>query len=284
MSSERQVNLSEIACNIEEQADGVWRASSNSSVSYPEDGNDACFAVEDSSFWFRHRNACLLELLKSYPPSGTFFDVGGGNGFVAQAIQNAGLDVVLVEPGPAGVRNAPKRGIRYIIHGTLEDAQFRPATLPAVGLFDVIEHIQDDAKFLRKLHSLLRPNGRVYITVPAFQALWSHEDQEAGHWRRYTLQSLSDTLHDSGYEVELATYIFGFLPAAILVFRVLPFRMGLRRRRSDAERMRAEHKPSYPVLARAVSFLTRRELSRLSRGHSCRFGASCIVVARKVGA
>jgi SAM-dependent methyltransferase len=284
MSLGTQVNLSEIACNIEQQADGSWRTSSNSTVSYPEDGNDACFAVEDSSFWFRHRNACLLELLKSYPPSGTFFDVGGGNGFVAQAVQSAGLDVVLVEPGPAGVRNAPRRGIRRIIHGTLEDAQFRPATLPAVGLFDVIEHIQDDAGFLRKLHALLAPKGRVYITVPAFQALWSHEDQEAGHWRRYTLQNLSNTLNNCGYEVEFATYIFGFLPAAIFAFRVLPFRLGLRRRRADGERMRAEHAPSNRIAARVISFLTRRELSRLSRGDSSRFGASCMVAARKVQA
>lgn len=282
MSSGAKVNLSEIASSIEEQADGVWRTSSNSTVCYPEDGNDACFAVEDSSFWFRHRNACLLEMLKSYPPAGTFFDVGGGNGFVAQAVQNTGLDVVLVEPGPAGVRNAPRRGIRHIIHGTLEDAQFRPATLPAVGLFDVIEHIPDDAKFLRRLHTLLRPDGRVYITVPAFQALWSHEDRDAGHWRRYTLKSLSKTLNVCGYEIEFATYIFGFLPAAILVFRVLPFRLGLRRRHADANRMRAEHELSNPILARAVSFLTSGELSRLSRGHSSRFGASCMVVARKV--
>ena len=42
--------------------------------------------------------------MRRFPPPGTVFDVGGGNGFVTLAIQNAGMDAVLVEPGPEGVR------------------------------------------------------------------------------------------------------------------------------------------------------------------------------------
>src|ERR1700751_5854874 len=88
--SETELKLSEIATNLEERGEGYWQARSISRISYPEDGNEACFTVEGSSFWFRHRNDCILHALKCYPPSGTFFDVGGGNGFVADALQNAG--------------------------------------------------------------------------------------------------------------------------------------------------------------------------------------------------
>ncbi len=102
----------EIAPNLELNPAGWWQTRASPEVSYPGEGNALCFLVEDSSFWFRHRNRCILEILRRFPPPGTFFDVGGRNRYVARAIQDAGLEVVLIEPGIDGVRNALRRGVR----------------------------------------------------------------------------------------------------------------------------------------------------------------------------
>jgi len=115
-------NLREIAPDLELGQDGWWISRKLSQVSYPEHGNALCFSVEDSSFWFAHRNRCILQTIELFPPPGALFDVGGGNGYVARAIQDAGLEVVLVEPGLAGVRNAVKRGIGQVVRATVEDA------------------------------------------------------------------------------------------------------------------------------------------------------------------
>ena len=40
--------------------DGAWVTGSASPVSYPDWGNDFCDQVEETSFWFRHRTACIL--------------------------------------------------------------------------------------------------------------------------------------------------------------------------------------------------------------------------------
>src|SRR5689334_24870025 len=149
------LDLSEIARNVDLGQGGLWTARTVSDVSYPESGNDLCFAVEESSFWFRHRNNCIVEAVKSFPSAGAFFDVGGGNGYVALALQNAGFEVVLVEPGLSGARNALKRCVHHVVRATLEDAGFRPEVLCAVGLFDVIEHIEDDRGFLARIAELL---------------------------------------------------------------------------------------------------------------------------------
>ncbi len=273
------LNLIDIASNIEPVEEGLWSARTDSSVSYPEAGNAGCFALEDSSFWFRHRNNCILEIIKSFPPPGPFFDVGGGNGYVAHALQRAGIEVVLVEPGPTGARNAARRGIRQVVRSTLQDAGFRPQTLSAVGLFDVVEHIQNDRAFLATIHRLLIPGGRVYITVPAYQFLWSQEDDDCGHQRRYTLNSLSRLLEASGYKIEFVSCFFGFLPLPILVLRVLPYRLGVARRNEAA---RSEHKPGNRYVNRLLDKLTQRELSMLASGHRLRFGSSCFMVARKL--
>ena len=64
--------------------DGIFYASAGEAISYPADGNEACFEIEDQSFWFQHRNDCIRELVRNFPPrgKGPIFDVGGGNGFL----------------------------------------------------------------------------------------------------------------------------------------------------------------------------------------------------------
>jgi SAM-dependent methyltransferase len=273
-------NLQEIAPNLELSQEGWWSSRRLSDVSYPEEGNALCFSVEDSSFWFRHRNRCILEAIKLFPPSGALFDVGGGNGYVARAIQESGLEVVLVEPGLAGVRNALKRGIRQVVRATLEDAGVLAETLPAVGLFDVFEHIRDDSGFLTGINRLLIPGGRVYITVPAYEWLWSGEDILAGHSRRYTVPELRRLLENSGYTVEFATYFFGFLLLPIIFRRVLPFRLGFAPKEAAEGAVRSDHELG-PLAARILHILTRRELSRIAELRPLRMGASCLAVARK---
>jgi SAM-dependent methyltransferase len=275
------LNLREIAPNLELGPDGFWSSRNVAEVFYPADGNDQCFSIEDSSFWFRHRNACILEAVKRFPPPGTLFDVGGGNGYVARALQESGLEVVLVEPGVAGVRNALKRGIRQVVRATLEDAGVLAETLPAVGLFDVVEHIPDDVGFLAGIRRLLVPGGRVYITVPAYQWLWSNEDVLAGHSRRYTVGSLRRLLEKAGYSVEFTTYFFGFLPLPIFFQRALPYRLGFRPREIAEDSARSDHEVSHPLVDRILRMLTSRELSRIAPGGLVRMGGSCLAVARR---
>src|SRR5215472_4657968 len=105
------MNLDQIAPNLKLSPDGTWVSDKVSCVSYPEAGNEICFQLEEDSFWFRHRNACLGTVVQRYPPGGTFLDIGGGNGYVALALQALGIEVALVEPGLVGARNAVRRGV-----------------------------------------------------------------------------------------------------------------------------------------------------------------------------
>ncbi len=249
-------------------------------LSYPEDGNSLCFAIEDESFWFRHRNDCILEAVKRFPPQGTIVDVGGGNGFVAHALQQAGHGVVLVEPGEAGVDNALKRGVCQAVQGTLQTARFQPGTIPAIGLFDVLEHIENDEKFLWDAHRYLADRGRLYLTVPAFQWLWSSEDEAAGHYRRYSKASITHILKRVGFNVLYASYFFHFLPLPTWVMRVLPDKMGRTKEAPTVESARAEHSLG-PLASQIVRPLMHWELALIRRGYRVPFGGSCLVVAGK---
>lgn len=276
------IPIEEIARKIRQEKEGVWVADSlGDAVSYPEDGNILCYAIEDDSFWFLHRNDCILETVQLFPPRGTIFDIGGGNGYVTRALQQAGRDVVLVEPGPIGVRNALQRGVRQVVRGTLENSGFVPETIPAMGMFDVLEHIENDESFLRDAHRYLVEGGRLYLTVPAYEWLWSNEDEIAGHFRRYSRSSLSQILDRADFDVNYATYFFHFLPMPSYILRALPHRLGLRAGAElTIENMRAEHMLG-PVATAVLGPLMRWELRRIRRGGSLPFGGSCLAVASK---
>lgn len=275
------IDLAGIAGNLEQNSEGIWCCRSSSPVSYPQWGNHACFQVEDVSFWFQHRNACILEAMRQYPPSGSVFDIGGGNGFVAQAIQNAGIEVVLLEPGAAGTQNAKRRGIQNVVCARLEDAGFMPASMAAIGLFDVLEHIAEDGTFLPTLKNYLCPGGRVYLTVPAYQALWSHEDVDAGHFRRYSRQLLLARLQDSGFEVEFLTGFFRFLPPMILAGRAIPYRLGAAKAGGHAlTKMRAQHEVRSALVSKPLVWLQRREVAQIRERREATFGGSWLAVAR----
>src|SRR5688572_19077691 len=94
------MNLTDLAPGLRLDPAGYWVGPGHDGLSYPEQGNDAYFQIEDDSFWFQHRNQVIVEAVRSFPPAGPIFDVGGGNGCVAHALQKAGFPTVVVEPGP----------------------------------------------------------------------------------------------------------------------------------------------------------------------------------------
>jgi hypothetical protein len=266
---------------FERRDSGIWFARRRAThVSYPTHGNAACLAVEEQSFWFRHRNRCIVSLVRRFPPDGLFLDVGGGNGFVAKGLITAGFDCALVEPGFDGALAAHARGIDPVICARLEDLESVKANFAAAGLFDVLEHIEDEAAALRRVHGLLSQRGRLFVTVPAYQFLFSVDDTTAGHFRRYTISSLLRTLNRSGFRIEFASYIFAPLPPLVFLFRTAPSRFGLRNW-VDCNRDAAEH-TSTGIAAWLMDRLLAAEFKRFEAGRPVAFGGSCLCVAAKI--
>ncbi|PXV61682.1 Methyltransferase domain-containing protein [Dyella jiangningensis] len=246
-------------------------------VSYADEDHDTCFGVEDTSFWFRHRNECIASMVRRYPVDGVFYDVGGGNGYVARRLLDEGHDVVLVEPGQRGATNARlKRHIPRVICSTLSDAGVAKGSAAAVGVFDVIEHVEDDHGFIRELAEILKPGGMLFLTVPAYTWMWSDADVLAGHFRRYTKASIQKLVAPF-FDIEFSSYFFSPLLLPIAVVRVLPYRLGLHRS-TTAE---VAHGTEGGLIVRAMERLLVRERHRLAHGTTLPTGASLIMAARR---
>jgi 2-polyprenyl-3-methyl-5-hydroxy-6-metoxy-1,4-benzoquinol methylase len=79
-------------------------------------------------------------------------------------------------------------------------------------MFDVLEHIENEAAALQQVHAPLRPGGLLFLTVPANAFLHSADDVAADHFRRYTLRRLTRAVVGSGFRPEYSTYLFAPLP------------------------------------------------------------------------
>jgi SAM-dependent methyltransferase len=282
-AGDSSVNVGSFSDALHLDADsGIWRprVAAGSHLSYPADHNAACFQLEDGSFWFTHRNRCIVAAVRRFPPDGFILDVGGGNGFVAQGLIEARYPTVLLEPGATGAINAKEgRRLPTVINASIGEAALRPGSIPNVGLFDVLEHIEDDRSFVSRLREIMRPGGLLYLTVPAFNWLWSVSDVDAMHYRRYTTRSLTDALA-GGFDVLYSTYLFQRLVPLTMVMRALPYRVGLARPK-PAHVYEREHAVGRRGVAELFGRMLAHEVTAIAAGRSLAFGSSLLMVARR---
>lgn len=89
-----------------------------------------------------------------------------------------------------------------------------------IFLFDVLEHMLDEDHFLKALIFHLAPNGKVVVNVPAGPWGYSGYDRAAGHFRRYSAQTLRNAAERNKLEIVKWSY-WGFPLVPTLLLRKL---------------------------------------------------------------
>lgn len=260
---------------------GLWVSSALDTPSaYTAADHMRYLKLEDQSFWFQHRNQCILAVLHQFPPQGTVLDIGGGNGYVTRGLCDAGFAATLLEPGMTGAYNGlQQRHLPEVICATLEQARFPDASLAAVGCFDVIEHLADATHFVAEIHRVLQPGGFGYVTLPAYPWLWSRNDVEVGRHRRYTRTS-AHRLFQQYFTVRYSGYFFSLLVLPIFVLRSIPYRLGVTRTKALLSDQ-TEHGIAGGLKLKLLQYILRRELHAIQQGKNLSYGSSLLLVIEK---
>jgi SAM-dependent methyltransferase len=178
---------------------------------------------------------------------------------------------------PRGLR--PPEGVC----GSVLALPFAENSFEVVGAFDVVEHCDPEDHALAELRRVLRPGGRLLLSVPAYQWAWSDHDVANGHVRRYTRPRAVSAVEDAGFEVLRATYGFTAVFPAFVAERVV---RGVRHRlaRDDSSAGRPADVVDVPLVGPRVE----RVLLGLCRwdervlGHrDLPFGSSVFLAAAK---
>lgn len=187
------------------------------------DHYEAHFALEQDHWWFVGRRNIVLHLLNREIASDPhlhaplrLLDVGTGGGGILPYLSRYG-SVIAVDPEPAAVAAASARSFDVRKGGLPSDLPFGPdEKFDVITMLDVIEHVEQDLESLINVRRLLMPHGRIIVTVPAFQFLWSGHDVINEHKRRYRNRELRAKLERAGFKVRLISYCNSalFLPIA----------------------------------------------------------------------
>lgn len=163
--------------------------------------------AENRHFWFNVRRSWIFDKIKKYiPPPARFLDVGCGTGLVSSFLAQKGYDVTGCEFYHDAI-DAVWPGFR-IVQGDAVSLPFEDNSFDVVGLFDVIEHFEDDALPLKEAARVAKSGGFVTVTVPSRKELWSGRDIKAFHKRRYEKKDLSSVISAVGLEPLLTEYLF----------------------------------------------------------------------------
>lgn len=176
--------------------------------------------LQDEHWWFVGRRQFLRKLIERHGKLGQdarIFEAGCGFGGNLPLLEEFGTVAAFEYSDEARTYCAARSGIA-VMPGALPDGvDFGGRTYDLVALLDVLEHIDDDRGSLETLGQGLAEGGRMVITVPAFQWLWSKHDELHHHKRRYSRKSLERVIRAAGLRPLKTGYFNSLLfPLAVI--------------------------------------------------------------------
>jgi len=239
------------------------------------------FRFEDAYWWFVARRHLIVSLLDArYARGGALriLDVGCGTGAMLDELAPFGA-VTGADFAPEALGFCRTRGSHYpLARADVRRLPFASESFDIVTAMDIIEHIDDDKAASAEIFRVLKPGGRLFVTVPAFPSLWSEHDEALYHYRRYTGPRLKDLFQRVGFVVPKISYIVTAQFPPIWLYRQIA---NLRpRRRAGGEKQANLVNFAGPVNA-ALLALSEWETRLVGRGVNLPFGVSVVCVAEK---
>jgi SAM-dependent methyltransferase len=175
--------------------------------------------LDQRHWWYRARREVLASLIRRLvqPSAGAkILEIGCGTGHNLAMLGEFGhVDALELDEEVRSV--AERRLGRQVMSAPLPELAGVPVHhYDLIGAFDVIEHIDDDRAALASIAARLKPGGRLVMTVPAHQWMWSAHDVVNHHKRRYSKRALERLIGTSPLRLDAIGYFNSLLfPVAV---------------------------------------------------------------------
>jgi len=234
----------------------------------------------DNHFWYKARRVLINDLLrmifKNYDRQRLILEIGCGLGYQIPVLEKWGR-VEGFDINTKAVAVAQRNGFNVKVKD-LESDDLRDCQPDAICLFDVLEHIKNDSEAVNKIYLALKSNGYLFLTVPAYNFMFSSHDKALDHFCRYDKNKLMLLLENAGFKVVKSGYWNSLMFPGIFLIRVFKKFLGLLVKK-ESHRSEASSLPPivngllYRVLM-LENFLIRKNI----RFH---WGLSIFVIAKK---
>ena len=169
---------------------------------------------DERHWWYRARRQIIAELIRRkvpLPKDAKLLEIGCGTGHNLPMLGEFGqVEALEVDPIARGM--AEKRLGRTVLSSPLPALEGVPDdTYDMVAALDVVEHIPDDKAALEGISRVLKPGGKLLMTVPAHQWMWSAHDVVNHHQRRYSKRDFKRLVNESPLKLESIGYLNSLL-------------------------------------------------------------------------
>ena len=174
---------------------------------------------DERHWWYRARREVVAALIRrkvTLPKDAQLLEIGCGTGHNLAMLGEFGtVDALEVDEVARGL--AEERLGHEVLSSPLPELAGVPdGRYDMVAALDVIEHIPDDEAALEGIARVLRPGGKLLVTVPAHQWMWSAHDVVNHHQRRYSKAALKRLIDRSPLQLEAIGYLNSLLfPVAV---------------------------------------------------------------------
>jgi len=205
-------------------------------------------------WYYKTKLAALLNILDGQRFH-TLLDIGAGSGFFARALINAGVAEQAICVDLAYERDweeqIDEKSIAF--RRTVQSCQ-----ADLIIFMDVLEHVEDDTALLDEYTPHLTPDGKVLVSVPAFQWLFSSHDRFLEHHRRYAKSNLTAAIQSAQLNPIQIHFFFATL-FPVVAFKRLIDKLLLRHPAS----VKSDLKRHHPITNRLLHWIHRLELPLL---------------------
>ena len=231
--------------------------------------------VESFHWWFAARRKLLKSILSfiNIPNNSVTLDIGCGVGSNLMVLGLVGLyKTVGLDLSFYALSLAKSRLNLPLINGDLNQLPARSNSFGLIIAMDILEHLEDDVNGIHELYRVLKNEGILILTVPAFGFLWGIQDVVTGHKRRYSKKEILMKLGQGGFTILRSSYFNFFLFFPILMARRMIHVIGLR--------IESENEVNFPL----INFLFKTIFSLevcLLKYLSFPFGVSILCIGKK---
>jgi SAM-dependent methyltransferase len=171
----------------------------------------------------RRARAALKRYVQSEPDKTVLLEAGCSSGFLLQELTQDWPDSLIIGSdyiaGPLR-RLASRLPTLPLLRFDLVECPLPPASIDAVLLLNVLEHIERDDLAVAQISRILKPGGTAVVEVPAGPGLFDSYDRFLQHFRRYRARDVASLLQAAGLEVIEQSHLGFFVyPAFALVKR-----------------------------------------------------------------
>jgi SAM-dependent methyltransferase len=158
--------------------------------------------TQSRHWWFTARRKILVATIArlNLPRDAAILEIGCGPGGNLDMLATFGkVSALEMDADARAMAHANTRHAYDIRAGSCPgDIPFPDGQFDLICILDVLEHIDDDHGTLVALRNLLRPEGRILVTVPASPWLWGAHDEFLHHKRRYSSRTLRGEIARAG--------------------------------------------------------------------------------------